>query len=441
MRAPRLRSGSDHRDDSESEDEAPVSRFGIMAENCLAVLGLGCVCCCQYQCSIERTRAALAFMPPRPTYRVEALPGCRALRIVYAVRELQDSQLHQRAAEQAEVSWVSPRLGCKLPVVWLRAGSLEEGGAAGRIPPAAPSHESEGPLVMLHSHANATDVGIMMGHYYELSRLLGIDVVGVEYTGYGASEGGRLHTSNIGVDIEAAYDMVVTAGVPPSRIVAYGQSVGTAPACRLAARRPVGGLILHSPLASALKVIDPHPSSFCKPSCILCCLDIFRSDREILNVKAPVLIMHGFCDEVVPFHNAQRLHDRCQPVAKTLPHFVQQAGHNDLVETDPHAYIERMESFLADVRRRDYLAGIDPNREGPPGCAAECIGAPTNGSAEKPGQDEMGGTGPASEVELPARARSGEAWGPSSGSANGCCSGSSAGNVPGKAGARELRAR
>ena len=35
------------------------------------------------------------------------------------------------------------------------------------------------PLVVLHCHGNATDIGMMMGPYYELSKVLGIEAQGI----------------------------------------------------------------------------------------------------------------------------------------------------------------------------------------------------------------------------------------------------------------------
>merc|ERR1719219_1379368 len=45
------------------------------------------------------------------------------------------------------------------------------------------------PFVLIHCHGNATDVGLMMSAYWELSKQLGVDVVGVEYSGYGQASG------------------------------------------------------------------------------------------------------------------------------------------------------------------------------------------------------------------------------------------------------------
>jgi len=237
---------------------------------------------------------------------------------------------------------------------------------------------NEAPTVLLHCHGNATDIGIMMGHYFEIANRLDVEVVGVEYTGYGAA-GGALHTSNIAGDIEAAYDMVISRGVHPSRIVAYGQSIGSVAAVSLASRRQVGGVVLHAPLASGLRVVDPRPNSCCRPSCALCCFDNFRNDRRIPHVRCPVFIMHGRCDDVIAFPNAELLHRRCKGNAKWPPYYAASAGHHDLVEIDEEAYFEHLSGFLAAVGRQGDLRGC----VGRP-CQVE-MGAATRSAAEGDG--------------------------------------------------------
>lgn len=322
-------------------------------------------------------------------------------RILYTHQEIQESGLYQRAAQGAQVFWATPRKNCRIPVVWVRRGPGSEL-AVGRDRVAAgfsanlEDHLADAPLVLLHCHGNAADIGIMMGPYFELAHVLGVDVVGVEYTGYGAS-GGEVHTSHMTGDVEAAYELLLSKGIPPSRIVVYGQSIGSAPAVHLASRRPLGGVVLHSPLASALRVIDPRPNGCCRPSTVICCFDVFRNDRRIQSVDCPVYIMHGERDEVVPFHNACMLYRKCKASSRWPGYFAPRAGHNDLVECNTRMYFERLSGFLCHVARRATGAGgLGAHFSGSPGafpgvasggaCASNA-GLPR--SAEKPKQVEM----------------------------------------------------
>jgi len=218
---------------------------------------------------------------------------------------------------------------------------------------AGPQRPEEQPLVLLHCHGNATDIGLMMGPYYDLVRKLGIEVVGVEYSGYGDASG-KPSSTNCLADIEAAYDYITgEGGVAPSRIVVYGQSVGSGPVAHLAAnaRPPLGGIVLHSPLLSGIKVVDPLPESCCRPSCVWRCFDFYQNDRRVKQFVCPAFIMHGTNDEIIPFYHAYRLHQACPERTRWPAYFPSGAGHNDLVEWDTRTYYTEVQGFLDEVRR------------------------------------------------------------------------------------------
>jgi len=281
-------------------------------------------------------RTALAFLPPKPssyTVHTDRADPTRG-KLVYTDNRMRESLPHRRALEASQVFWVEPRKGSRVPLVWIKPAVTAKGLAP------------DAPAILLHCHGNATDIGVMMAHYMDLAETLGVEVVGMEYTGYGASSG-PLHYQHVPSDAEAAFDLVAEHCDDPRRIVVYGQSVGSAAAVHIAASREVGGLVLHSPLASGLQVVDRSPDECCRPSCMICCFDIFRNDWKITRVQSPVLIMHGRQDDVVPFHNAERLHQRCRDESRVPAYWVNGAGHNDVVEADPCGYFERLALFFA----------------------------------------------------------------------------------------------
>jgi len=186
--------------------------------------------------------------------------------------------------------------------------------------------------------------------YYQFAKVLGIEVVGVEYSGYGAASG-KPSSGNTYADLEAAYDHLTSIGIPPQRIVAYGQSVGSGPVASLAAKRQVGGIVLHSPLLSGIKVVDPQPDSCCRPSCVWHCFDFYPNDRWMKKLSCPVFIMHGQRDDIIPFYHGQRLYKACPKASRWPPYFPARAGHNDLVETDMQMYFGEVSSFLEDMKK------------------------------------------------------------------------------------------
>jgi hypothetical protein len=74
----------------------------------------------------------------------------------------------------------------------------------------------------------------------------------------------------------------------------------------------------------------------------------FDSARKIQQVSAPLLVIHGDRDSVVPFKLGRALFDAArEPKAFWA---VQGADHNDLVETAGPRYAERLREFYASLR-------------------------------------------------------------------------------------------
>merc|ERR1719174_3290449 len=95
--------------------------------------------------------------------------------------------------------------------------------------------------------------------------------------------------------------------MPPEFIVAYGQSVGSGPVVDLAAKKKLGGMVLHSPMLSGIKVIDPQPDRSCRPSCLFRCFDFFQNDKHVRKLKCPGFVIHGQMDEIIPHYHGARL--------------------------------------------------------------------------------------------------------------------------------------
>jgi len=92
---------------------------------------------------------------------------------------------------------------------------------------------------------------------------------------------------------------------PAERLVLWGESLGSALAVTLAAEKPVGCLVLEAPFTSAADVGAQH---YWFVPVRLLMKDQFRSDRRVRKVTAPVLIVHGENDTVVPVALGERLY-------------------------------------------------------------------------------------------------------------------------------------
>jgi hypothetical protein len=147
----------------------------------------------------------------------------------------------------------------------------------------------------------------------------------VSYRGYSGSTG-TPSEEGLRIDARTAYDFVAKP-YEPSRIVLYGESLGTGVAVRLAAEREVGGLILDAPYTSTAAVAAAR-FPFVPVSLLM--RDQYRSAEIIGNVKAPILIMHGTADRVIPFAFGEELH-AAAPEPKRFVRFEGQ-GHTTLLE-------------------------------------------------------------------------------------------------------------
>ena len=151
----------------------------------------------------------------------------------------------------------------------------------------------------------------------------GSGLVALSYRGYGGSSGRPTETGLV-EDAAAAYAFAV-ARYPAERIVLWGESLGSALAIALAAEKPVGGLVLEAPFTSAADVGAQH---YWFVPVRLFMKDQFRSDLRAGKVTAPVLVVHGENDTVVPITLGERLCGLIQAPKRFVR--VAGAGHNDL---------------------------------------------------------------------------------------------------------------
>ncbi|EGD72796.1 hypothetical protein PTSG_04523 [Salpingoeca rosetta] len=195
-------------------------------------------------------------------------------------------------------------------------------------------------LTIVFSHGNAVDLGQMAVFLAQLAAQINCSIFAYDYSGYGLSTGSPSE-ANLYRDIEAVVDCITQRfGVPRSSILLYGQSIGTVPTVDYAARHPdLAGVVLHSPLASGLRVLKPTLQR------TYCC-DPFPSIEKVHRINMPVLIFHGKKDQVIHFSHGYALHERCPGSAN--PVWIDSADHND-IEMYPQ-YIDNLAIFLDQIR-------------------------------------------------------------------------------------------
>lgn len=155
--------------------------------------------------------------------------------------------------------------------------------------------------VVLYFHGNGGALNLRADRFRDLTAD-GTGLVALSYRGYGGSSG-RPSEDGLIRDARATYDFAV-ARYSPKHIVLWGESLGTGVAVALAAERPVAGVILDAPFTSAADVgAAAYP--FAPVRWLM--KDTFRSDRRIGRVKAPLLVLHGERDSIIPIAFGERL--------------------------------------------------------------------------------------------------------------------------------------
>lgn len=166
------------------------------------------------------------------------------------------------------------------------------------------------------------------------------------YRGYAGSSGSPTEALNV-ADARLVFDRLVAEGVAPESIVIYGESLGSGVAIQLAAARKVGAVILDSPYTGAADVaVRSYP--FLPVRALL--MDRYDSSRHIAGVTAPVLVIHGELDRVIPVTMGRAMHGLAREPKRlvTFP----RGGHSDLFQHGALAVIRTWLSELSVVPAR-----------------------------------------------------------------------------------------
>jgi fermentation-respiration switch protein FrsA (DUF1100 family) len=200
----------------------------------------------------------------------------------------------------------------------------------------------ESEVTWLWFHGNAGNISHRLDNLNILQARLGVSVFLFDYRGYGRSEG-RVSEKGTYRDAEAALAYLESRpDVDHEKIVFFGRSLGCAVAVDLASRHPPYALILESPFTSisdmAKRVVPLLPIGTLLRT-------KYNSLSKISGISAPLLVLHGDRDEVVPIESGQQLYQAANEPKKfyTIP----DAGHNDTYIVGGEEYFAALRQFLA----------------------------------------------------------------------------------------------
>lgn len=125
----------------------------------------------------------------------------------------------------------------------------------------------------------------------------------MSYRGFSGSTGSPSEAANV-ADAMLACESLLKEGVSPDDIILYGESLGSGVAVQVAAAKKVGGVILDSPFTS---IVERAGELYPWLPVGLLLQDRYESIRYIGAVHAPLFILHGEVDDVVPVDMGRRL--------------------------------------------------------------------------------------------------------------------------------------
>lgn len=200
--------------------------------------------------------------------------------------------------------------------------------------PSRPAPAEQGLVFYLHGNAGALDTwGYAADAYLER----GYDVFILDYRGYGKSEGTISSKAQFLSDVETAYQEMRKYYRQEDIIIA-GFSVGSGPAAWLAARYRPALLILKAPYYSLRDLAQNYfpflPGQLLKYN--------FTTHEYLQEVQAPVVLIHGTLDEIIPYQSSIKLKEHLKASDTLIP--LDGASHNG-IELHP-AYKKALDRLL-----------------------------------------------------------------------------------------------
>jgi alpha-beta hydrolase superfamily lysophospholipase len=186
--------------------------------------------------------------------------------------------------------------------------------------PTNPPSDAKGVVLYFHGNGEVVEDLDYLLSYFHKARLT---LILVEYPGYGHAPGSPSEKEIYQTALEA-YDGMKKE-FPNLPFIAAGWSLGSSVAAYVASEREVSHLFMLSAMTSMKEVIRrlmPLVPDFLLKG------NEFETTRFISKVKAPVTLIHGEEDDLVPFSMGQELKRILGERAKFIP--LRGASHNDL---------------------------------------------------------------------------------------------------------------
>ena len=200
-------------------------------------------------------------------------------------------------------------------------------------------------VTVLVANGNAGNRSVRAPLAVALARV-GLSVLLFDYRGFGGNPGTPTE-DGLGRDARAAQRFLVEeAGVPPVRLLYYGESLGAAVVTRLATEVAPGGLVLRSPfidLASAGSLHYP----FLPVRALL--KDRYPVGELLAQVRVPTAVVYGTKDSIVPPEQSRAVAAAAAGTTRVVA--IEGADHNDRDLLDGPGLIDTIVELADRVRQ------------------------------------------------------------------------------------------
>ncbi len=203
-------------------------------------------------------------------------------------------------------------------------------------------------VTLVWFHGNAGNISHRVDNIKQLHRFLDRaltpNIFIFDYRGYGKSQGGFSDLSEEATyrDAEGALAYLrARQDLAHTQPVYFGRSLGAAIAVEVARRHSPAGLILETPFTS-IRDMAKAALPFLPVGGLL--QTKYDSLAKIREIRAPLLILHGDRDDVVPYEQGRRLFEAANE-PKTF-YAIRGARHNDTYIVGDRAYFDAWARFL-----------------------------------------------------------------------------------------------
>ena len=157
-------------------------------------------------------------------------------------------------------------------------------------------------ILFLHGNAGSLENRIYkINHFKDMN----VNFLIFAWRGFNGNKGSPTE-KGLYEDARSAVKWLNRKNVLEENIILYGESLGTAIAVHIAQYKNFAGIILEAPFTSMVDLGQKYYPFF--PVKILL-KDKYESKKKIKNLKAPILIMHGKRDNIVPFNMGEKIYE------------------------------------------------------------------------------------------------------------------------------------